>query len=42
MGIEFEYTAPGTPQESDHVEQKFATLFNGHMPCLTVGSFLPF
>ena len=28
MGIKFSYTAPGTPQQNDHVEQNFTTLFN--------------
>ncbi len=25
LGIKFEYTAPGTPQQNGQVEQKFAT-----------------
>ena len=28
MGIEFEYTALGTPRWNGHVKQKFATIFN--------------
>ena len=28
IGIEFEYTSPGTPQQNGCVEQKLATLFN--------------
>jgi transposase InsO family protein len=27
LGIQFEYTAPGTPQHNGHVERKFATLY---------------
>jgi hypothetical protein len=27
MGVQFEYTAPGTPHNNGHVEHKFATLF---------------
>lgn len=27
LGIEFEYTAPGTPQQNGRVERKFATLY---------------
>ena len=26
--MDFEYTAPGMPQQNGHVEQKFATLIN--------------
>ena len=28
LGIVFNYTAPGTPQQNSCVKQKFATLFN--------------
>ena len=28
LGVDFEYTAPGTPQQNSCVKQKFATLFN--------------
>ena len=27
-GIKFEYTAPDTPHQNDHLEQKLANLFN--------------
>ena len=27
LGIQFEYTAPGTPQQNGRVERKFATYF---------------
>ena len=28
LGVDFEYTAPGTPQQNVCIERKFATLFN--------------
>ena len=28
MGIKFEYTAPGIPQQNGKIEKKFATLYN--------------
>ncbi len=27
LGIKFEYTAPGTPQQNGRVERKFATMY---------------
>ena len=28
LGIDFEYTAPGMPQQNGHVKHKFTTPFN--------------
>ena len=42
MGVEFKYTAPGTSQLNDHVEWKFATIFNGECVILNGGKFFAF
>ena len=39
LGIDFEYTAPRTPQQNERVEQKFATLFNRVCTMLNGGKF---
>ena len=39
LGIEFEYTAPGTPQQNGHVEWKFATFFKRVHAMLNGGKF---
>ena len=39
LGIDFEYTAPGTPQQNGCVERKFATLFNRVQAMLNGGKF---
>ena len=39
LGIDFEYTAPGMPQQNGHVEHKFATLFNQVCTMLKGGKF---
>ena len=39
LGIDFEYIAPGTPQQNGHVERKFATLFNWLCTMLSSGKF---
>ena len=39
LGIDFEYTAPGTPQQNGCVKRKFATLFNGVCAMLNGGNF---
>ena len=40
LGITFEYTAPGTPQQNGRVEQKFATLY-GIVRAMKIASGLP-
>ena len=42
LGIDFEYTAPGTPQQKGHIEHKFATLFNGVHAMLNGSKFTAF
>jgi len=42
LGIDFEYTAPGTPQQNGRVERKFATLFNRVRAMLNGGKFSPY
>ena len=42
LGIDFEYTAPGTPQQNGHVERKFATLFNRVCAMLNSGKFIAY
>ena len=39
LGIQFEYTAPGTPQQNGRVERKFATLFGRVRAMLNGGGF---
>ena len=39
LGINFEYTAPGTPQQNGCIERKFATLFNRVCAMLNGGKF---
>ena len=39
MGMEFEYTALVSPQQSGHVEQKFPPLLIGYVPCSMDGFF---
>ena len=39
MGVQFEYTIPGTPQQNGQGEQKFATLFNRICEMLNSGKF---
>ena len=39
LGIKFEYTAPGTPQQNGRIECKFATLFNRVCAMLNSGKF---
>ena len=39
LGIDFECTVPGTPQQIGHVECKFATLFNWVCALLNSGKF---
>lgn len=40
LGITFEYTAPGTPQQNGKVERKFATLY-GRVRAMKIASGLP-
>ncbi len=40
LGITFEYTAPGTPQQNGRVERKFATLY-GRIHAMKIASGLP-
>ena len=42
IGIELQNNDPGTPQQNDHVEQKFMTLFNRVCAMLNGGKFSPF
>ena len=39
LGIDFEYTAPGTPQQNGRVKHKFASLFNRVHAMLNGGKF---
>ena len=39
LGVEFEYTAPGMPQQSSCIEQKIATLFTWVHTMLNNGMF---
>ena len=39
LGVDFEYTAPGMPQQIGHVKQKFATIFNWVHAMLNGGKF---
>ncbi len=39
LGVFFEYTAPGTPQQNGRVERKFATLYNRVRAMLNGGKF---
>ncbi len=39
LGMFFEYTTPGTPQQNGRVEQKFATLYNRVRAMLNGGKF---
>ena len=39
LGINFEYTAPGTPKQNGCIEHKFATLFNRVWDMLNGGKF---
>ncbi len=41
LGVFFEYTATGTPQQNGRVEQKFATLYNQERAMLNNGNFIP-
>ena len=40
--MEFEYTAPGTPQQNGLVEEEFVTLFNPIHAMLNGGKFTAF
>ena len=42
LAIEFEYTAPGTPQQNGHIKQKFATLFNQICATINGGKFITY
>ena len=42
LGVEFEHTAPGMPQQNGNVEQKFATLFNQMCNMINCGKFNAF
>ena len=42
LGVEFEYTAPGKPQQNGHVKQILATLFNWVHAMLNGGKFNTF
>ena len=42
MEVEFEYTAPGTPQQNGLVEWKFAILFNRVFAMFNGGKFSAF
>ena len=42
LGINFEYIAPGTPQQNGHVVCKFATLFYQVSAMLNGGNFTPY
>ena len=42
MGIEFDNTAPGIPQQNHHVEWKFTTLLNRVYTMLSGGKFSSF
>ena len=39
LGVHFEYTAPGMPQQNGHVKQKFAIIFNKVCAMLNSGKF---
>ena len=39
LGIDFKYTAPGTPQQNGCIECKFATVFNRVFTMLNGGKF---
>ena len=39
LGIDFKYTAPGTPQQNGRVKCKFTTLFNRVCAMLNGGKF---
>ena len=39
LEVDFEYTAPGMPQQSGQIEQNFATLFNQVYAMLNSGEF---
>ena len=39
LGINFEYTAPGTPQQNRHIKRKFDTIFNRVCVMLNGGKF---
>ena len=39
LGIQFKYTAPGTPHQNDRVERKFATLYGRVRAIINGGGF---
>ena len=39
LGVDFKYTAPGTPQQNGCIEEKFSTLFNQVHAMLNGGKF---
>ena len=39
LGLDFEYTAPGTPQQNGHVQSKLTTFFNRVHTILNGGKF---
>ncbi len=41
LGIQFEYTAPGTPQHNGRVERKFATLYSRIRSMMSEANFEP-
>ena len=40
MGVKFQYTAPGIPQQNDQIKWKFATLFNRVHAISIMGNFV--
>ena len=42
LGNDFEFIAPGMPQQNEHVEHNFATLFNWVCAVLNGGKFTAF